>query len=247
MNPNIPKTLHLIWIGPKAPPKQLVSWTRDFAESHRDWAVRVWRDKDIDAMNLVNRDAYGNMKEWCGKADIARYEILFRHGGLYVDADSQWLGRHPHPFTGNFNVFREDNGLLANGVIASVPGHPILRALIDSIRTKFDPKQSAWISTGPKLLTKIDKSMPRGSKATVVDVDKLLCPSNWHGVASDALQTCKQAGEAFAFHWGETTNEKKEAREEKKRNTLLIILTAVFAAVSLVVVVVLITVHFRKA
>ena len=206
MNSRIPKLLHLIWIGPKAPPKEMTSWTKDFAEKHPDWNVRVWRDKDIDGMKLVNRSAYDDMKEWCGKADIARYEILYRHGGLYIDADTVWLGEAPYPFKGDFNVFQEDNKLYANGVIATVPGHPILKTMIDSIQHSFDPSQPAWISVGPTLLTRVDGMMAADQKVTVVPIEKLLCPTNWHGInKNDALHACKSS-KAFAFHWGESTN-----------------------------------------
>jgi mannosyltransferase OCH1-like enzyme len=205
-NPRIPKLVHLIWIGPKDPPKEMTSWTNDFANKHKDWNVRVWRDKDIDDMKLVNRSAYEDMKEWCGKADIARYEILYRHGGLYIDADTVWLGKDPYPFKGDFNVFQEENKLYANTIIATVPHHPILATMINLIQNSFDPSQPAWISVGPTLLTRVNDMMTADQKVTVVPIKQILCPTNWHGIdKKDALNTCKSSN-AFAFHWGESTN-----------------------------------------
>ena len=184
----------------------MTSWTNDISNKHKDWNVRVWRDKDIDDMKLVNRSAYEDMKEWCGKADIARYEILYRHGGLYIDADTVWLGKDPYPFKGDFNVFQEENKLYANTIIATVPHHPILATMINLIQNSFDPSQPAWISVGPTLLTRVNDMMTADQKVTVVPIKQILCPTNWHGIdKKDALNTCKSSN-AFAFHWGESTN-----------------------------------------
>jgi inositol phosphorylceramide mannosyltransferase catalytic subunit len=72
---------------------------------------------------------------WDGVADLMRYEILFEHGGVYVDADStsvrpldHWLLTPPL-----FAVWESEQhrpGLIANGFIGSVPQHPALAAII---------------------------------------------------------------------------------------------------------------------
>src|SRR5690606_18767605 len=114
----IPKLVHLIWIGEREPPWACMEWwTRELVAAHPDWKVELWRDADIARLGLENAREYAQAAELCGKADIARYEIVWRRGGVYVDADSYWLGRPLEPLldaaaeTG-FVGAREDQGEL---------------------------------------------------------------------------------------------------------------------------------------
>ena len=58
------------------------TWPRN----HPDWSYHVWTEETID-YPLRNQAQYDAMKDFGGKADVLSYEILSRHGGVYVDAD----------------------------------------------------------------------------------------------------------------------------------------------------------------
>jgi len=75
-NNRIPKIVHLIWIGKKQRPNTLTSWTINFVKSYPNWKVKIWDDNDIEKLNLLNIKYYNKIPAMCGKADIARYEIL---------------------------------------------------------------------------------------------------------------------------------------------------------------------------
>lgn len=91
----IPKIIHQIWIGDKAePPMQWIeTWSKDFVEQNPGYIHVLWRDEDLKGIDMQNRDLYDAEPTLPGKADIARYEILRRYGGIYVDADIVWLGK----------------------------------------------------------------------------------------------------------------------------------------------------------
>ena len=59
------------------------SWT----DQHPDWEYTFWSEKEIDEFGLKNKELYDKAKNYATKSDIARCEILYRLGGLYVDAD----------------------------------------------------------------------------------------------------------------------------------------------------------------
>lgn len=71
----------------------------DFCEGWRTlhpspaWEYRLWHDADIQALDLHNRNLYDRAaeiapgNEGAFRSDLARYEILLRHGGIYLDCD----------------------------------------------------------------------------------------------------------------------------------------------------------------
>src|ERR1700751_3928150 len=85
----IPKKLHLIWVGnDNAKPEACIqSWRRN----HPDWEFKLWSDDDLregDWINKAHLATFANTRKWPAVADLMRYEILYRHGGVYADADS---------------------------------------------------------------------------------------------------------------------------------------------------------------
>jgi inositol phosphorylceramide mannosyltransferase catalytic subunit len=153
--PRIPKIIHQIWVGSPLPDKYLpliASWQK----YHPDWAYILWTDDDIAGLNLINSDQYEASTNYGQKADIARYEILYRFGGLYVDIDFECLR--------SFDIFNHCcdyytgvayAGRLCtfNGLIGAAAGHPIVKGCIDTldITTHYEgsPEHNILFTTGP--------------------------------------------------------------------------------------------------
>ena len=111
----------------------MTSWQK----IHPDWQYRLWTDADVPGFKLINQKYYDASPNYGQRSDILRYEILCRYGGLYIDTDFECLQRfdvlhHCYDFyTGLSNSGQLD---LAMGLIGSVPGHPILKELIKSMK-----------------------------------------------------------------------------------------------------------------
>lgn len=156
--PLIPKIIHHIWLGSPLPEKYRI-FRETWMHHHPDWQFILWTDKEIAAFQLVNQTLYNEVSNYGVKSDIARYEILYRIGGLYVDTDFECLKP--------FDIFHETLEFYAgisydayaavfNGLIGSCPGHPILKQCIDSMRSNHGRRESPdeiMQRTGPYHLT----------------------------------------------------------------------------------------------
>lgn len=157
-HPRIPKIIHQIWLGSPLPDyyKQL---QQSWRQHHPDWQYILWTELEIEAFGLTNKAAYDAAKNLGQKSDIARYEILYRIGGLYVDTDFVCIKpfdmlHHCCDFFAGIAYGRVVS--VYNGLIGAAPGHPILYNCIDRIaQTVLDDTSMLGIlqSTGPLLFT----------------------------------------------------------------------------------------------
>lgn len=154
----IPRTIHQIWLGPHPPPTHIETWRT----AHPDWEHRLWTEATI-RWPLVNQAQFDAMDELCGKADILRYELLHRHGGVYLDADFECLQPLPESLLDDpcFTAFESEDyrpGVVGNAVIGAQPGHPILSAMLIVVG-RLDPAelpgQLAAYTTGTFPFTRV--------------------------------------------------------------------------------------------
>ena len=214
MSSKIPKTIHQIWIGPNTPPWKFINtWKDTYMKKYPHWKYKLWRDIDIAKIKMMNKKYYIQERNYAGKADIARYEILFQEGGVYIDADCVWLENKSLDFlidktTNGFFVAREprpNNHLLANSVIGSIRLNKNLFKINKEIFFSYPilrPRYSEFKVTGPFLLTKLEKYL-----LLTVFPSKYFYPIAWHNINDINLhKKIRLPSESVMFQYGYSTN-----------------------------------------
>ncbi len=99
------------------------------------------------------------MRELNGKADLMRFEILARYGGVYVDADVECIRplddhflEHEAFASWEHEVVRP--GLVATTVMGGRPGAALFKKLVELAPTR-NMLAPAWLSVGPQFLTDV--------------------------------------------------------------------------------------------
>ncbi len=159
----IPKKIHQIWLGSPFPSKY-TAWQETWKKFHPDWEYFLWTDADIEKFGLYNKDMYDAAKNYGQKSDIARYEILYRIGGLYIDTDFECfksfdLLHHCCDFYAGV-AYGSTAIILYNGLIGSRAKHPILKECIESLKAQkknVDPYAHILHKTGPFHFTRAYK------------------------------------------------------------------------------------------
>lgn len=149
------KKIHQIWVGPNPLPTKSVEFIRNIKQLHPDYEYRLWTDIDITPANFTNIQYINSTKIYAQKADIMRYEILNKHGGVYLDVDFQILKCLTPLLTHDLVVCNEDKNVdkyITNAFIYSVPG--ILKGCVDNIKTCNLDTPKVNVVTGPWYLRK---------------------------------------------------------------------------------------------
>lgn len=205
----IPRTFHFVWCGGPMPVR-LRRYVQSWQTVHPDWDVRLWGDDDLgwlrnqslfDAADMIAGDHAGQLM-----SDIARLEILERHGGVYVDCDFEALRRIDDLCISGAWLAWETNGVWANNAImASEPGLPVWSELIEALPGNVDKHRKArpCVMSGPQFIT------PRvvGRRDVEIHRAELFYPYRW-----DELHRQDESfPEAFAVHhWGNQRRRKGE-------------------------------------
>jgi mannosyltransferase OCH1-like enzyme len=158
----IPKILHIVWVGDEAkrPNNCINSWV----QKNPSWQVKVWGNADLSSRSWRNADhmvSYARLGEFCGVADLMRYEILYEEGGFAIDADSvcmkpleDWLLQATE-FTCWENEIQRP-GLLAIGYLAAQKGSALIGQIIEDIYADATVGElPPWQATGPVRLTEV--------------------------------------------------------------------------------------------
>lgn len=218
----VPRRLGHIWIGPRNRPDE---WMRTWRDHHPGWEYTLYDDRWVASADLETRpqiEEYMKRGWYAGAADLIRYEILWRNGGYIAGADS--ICQHPvdELFEDDgeiYTVYENEflRGQLVAPVVASVPGHPFLRLLIDELKA-VDPLllDHPWRQTGNLFVTEmIEKHRPE----IVIWPSWTLIPEHYTG------RVYRGDGKVYANQkFGETTGAYKTssiyARLLEKRRAL---------------------------
>lgn len=155
----IPKIIHFIWLGSPLPErcKRMIDTWISF---HPEWEVKLWTDDEVASFNLENYSVFCSSINFGEKADIFRYEILYRYGGLYVDTDFECLAsfdnlhRSCEFYAG---IAYDSEPSLYNGLIGAKAGHPILKACVENIQLSASDNDAVRImnEAGPNYFSKL--------------------------------------------------------------------------------------------
>lgn len=157
----IPKVLHFVWIGDesKRPDNCIQTWK----DLNPDYEIKIWGNKELKENKWYNARHMMAMakQELCGVADMMRYEILYEHGGITVDADSiclapleDWLLK-PDAFSHWENELVRPN-LIQVSFMGSVPKNVFFGHLIETLKHKETVVDSmAWESVGTKFISEM--------------------------------------------------------------------------------------------
>ena len=142
----IPKKLHFIWIGNNKIPEYSVQFIESWKQLYPDYELIIWTDNLITQYNIIPdtlRDAYNDDKfAPAFKADILRYLLINRFGGLYFDTDFEPLKRMPDEFLSfDFLGGVQNNGEVAIGFFGSEIGSIVLEDTIQSLIVSIKTSQ----------------------------------------------------------------------------------------------------------
>lgn len=132
----IPRIIHYCWFGGKELPESANKCIESWKKFCPDYEIIQWNESNFDIEKYeYAKEAY-EAKKWAFVSDVARLDILYNHGGIYLDTDVELI----KPLEGlvdssdGFMGF-EDNKQVASGLgIGAKKYSPIIEFMLSSYK-----------------------------------------------------------------------------------------------------------------
>ncbi|WP_286145259.1 glycosyltransferase family 32 protein [Bacteroides caecimuris] len=139
----IPKIIHYCWFGgnplPRSAQKCIDSWRKFFP----GYEIKRWDESNYD-VNVIpyTRDAY-SAKKYAFVSDYARFDVLYREGGIYFDTDVEVIRSmddivEAGAFMGFETVKPGAHVMVAPGLgLGTEPGNPLYAGILEHYRSSL--------------------------------------------------------------------------------------------------------------
>jgi len=134
----IPKVIHYCWLGGQEMSQDMIDCMNTWKVKNPDYELVRWDENNYDIyQNPYMRQSY-EAKKYAFTADYLRLDVIYRHGGIYLDTDVLCLK--------SFNTLLHNDAFAVYlewavptfGISASVAGLSIIRQMRDEPRAELD-------------------------------------------------------------------------------------------------------------
>jgi mannosyltransferase OCH1-like enzyme len=130
----IPRIIHLIWVGDNPKPNYLLDNLNKWKELMPSWDIKLWTNNDISTkhfpLNIIK--LLNKVNKGAQKADIMRYYIMAKYGGFYLDSDvtpyrslEPLITQLPNINAILCHDFELTWAYISIGFFSAIPNHPI--------------------------------------------------------------------------------------------------------------------------
>ncbi len=85
--PLIPKVIHYCWFGKNPIPDRYKEWMESWHKYCPEYKIIIWNEDNYDITKSKYMLQSYEQKKWGFVPDYARLDIIYEHGGIYLDTD----------------------------------------------------------------------------------------------------------------------------------------------------------------
>lgn len=152
----IPKKIHYCWLGGKPLPESALKCIKSWKKYCPGYEIIEWNEKNYDFSTVPYMKEALEAKKWGFVPDYARLDIIYQHGGIYLDTDVEMV----RPFDEllelkGFAGFQDENFVALGLGFGAEPGNPVIKKLMDSYLSMhfLNPDGTFNMIPSPKLNT----------------------------------------------------------------------------------------------
>lgn len=129
---SIPKIINYCWFGKGQLPQEALNCIKSWEKYCPDYTIIKWDETNFDVNKYdFTREAYENRK-WAFVADVARLDIIYNKGGIYLDTDVELIKNIDELLNNDFFMGFENKEYVNNGLgFGAVQGNELVKKNLD--------------------------------------------------------------------------------------------------------------------
>lgn len=127
----ISKKIHYCWFGGNPKPEIIEKCIASWHVFCPDWEIIEWNESNYDiSVYPYMQEAY-EAKKWAFVSDVARLDIVAKHGGVYLDTDVELLAPIDELVQQDaFYIFESERNIATGLGFGATAGHPTVTAML---------------------------------------------------------------------------------------------------------------------
>lgn len=180
----IPKVIHYCWFGSKEKPEKVKKCIESWKKYCPDYQIIEWNESNYDiSKNRYMHEAY-KMKKWGFVPDFARLDIIYEHGGIYLDTDVELIKCLDSLLENKcFMGFEDEMHVNLGSGFGAEKHHKILLEMMNDIyKDRLFIKENDSYDSTPSPILSTDFLLKKGLKRnnTLQNISNvLICPSDY--------------------------------------------------------------------
>lgn len=159
----IPKTIHYCWFGENNKSDEILDCIESWKKTCPQFEIKEWSELNFPVEKYPFASRMYNEKKWAFVADYARLQILYEHGGFYLDTDMLLLQSLDPLTSADCTLGEEAPGVISAGMIAADKHHPFIH---DCKKFYDDDANTKELITIPRVLSQVYENY--ANKSTLV-------------------------------------------------------------------------------
>ena len=224
----IPKVIHTFWFSGDPLPDEYEKCLDSWRKYCPDYEIKIWNQQTYDCTkNKFVRDAI-KARKWAFAADVARIDVLYDYGGIYMDLDIE-IYRPLDDMLYHKGVFCHSGNYIDMPVFSSARDNSILKELkkiYENLEFSTDETIQKTVFIQPQMVTPIFKKKGVPLEEGVHEVDgnlfipkDMFLPRYWFDWSGKSK--CGEAG--YGIHHCNAGWIGGDFKEERERRTKRVI------------------------
>jgi hypothetical protein len=203
--PVIPKKIHYCWVGGNPIPEKNLKCINSWKRFCPDYEIFEWNENNYDfTKNRYMKEAYDAGK-WGFVPDYARLDIVYNHGGIYLDTDVEVIKPLDELLYNNaFCGFESIKHVNFGSGFGGVSGFPLLKEIRDSYNDISFIKNDGSLNLTPSPVLQTDFLLKHGLKRNSgfqVIQGLAIYPVDYFSPLSLGTRQLKKTTNTYSIHW----------------------------------------------
>ncbi len=196
----IPRVIHYCWFGGKPLPRSARRYIASWKKFFPNYEIKQWNETNYN-VNVVpyTKEAYEQGK-YAFVSDYARFDILYRYGGLYFDTDVEVIKKMDDIVErGAFLGMEEDKWVAPGLAMGTEAGNNLYKEMLDYYATLHYTKETITMVV---LITDMLKKyglVPSSQPQQIYG--NWIYPNDYFNPLDDATGRMRKTKNTRSIHW----------------------------------------------